>query len=65
MQNAKTWNNYVDRLKNPVDNSVIESPNQSSGQIGRSTTKMSEETSLAIKEEKLDDDMVSEYTSFS
>lgn len=44
---------------------MIESSNQSSGQIARSTANISGETSLAIKEEKLDDDMVSEYSFFS
>lgn len=35
-------------------------PNQSSGPIARLATNSSGETSLAIKEEKMDDDMVSE-----
>lgn len=34
--------------------------NQSSGSIARLATNSSGETSLAIKEEKMDDDMVSE-----
>lgn len=57
-ENSKTWSNYVDRLKNPVTANVTNSTNQSSGVTGSLAKKMCDETSLAIKEENLDVDLV-------
>ncbi|XP_055307876.1 paired amphipathic helix protein Sin3a-like, partial [Sitodiplosis mosellana] len=54
-QNAKTWDNYVDRLTNPVSANTNDLTNQSSVPIARSA---SDETSLTIKEEKMDDDLI-------
>lgn len=60
IQNSKTWNNYVDRITNPLATSGILTLNQTSGQNVRSTASTNIETSLPIKEEKLDEDTVSE-----
>lgn len=59
VQNSKTWSNYVDRLSNPVAANVTNSVNQSSGVSSSSTKNLCDETSLAIKEENLDCEMVS------
>ncbi|XP_055307949.1 paired amphipathic helix protein Sin3a-like [Sitodiplosis mosellana] len=57
-QNAKTWDNYVDRLTNPVSANTNDLTNQSSVPIARSA---SDETSLTIKEEKMDDDLLQSW----
>ncbi|XP_031639948.1 paired amphipathic helix protein Sin3a [Contarinia nasturtii] len=59
-QNAKTRNIYVDRLTNPVQTIVTDATNQSSGKITRSTITSSGDNSLAIKEEKLDEEVKQE-----
>lgn len=58
-QNAKTWSNYVDRLTNPVPTNAVNP--QSSGLGARSTKNSCDEITLPIKEEKLDDDLVSGF----
>lgn len=66
VQNASNWSNYVDRMANPVTSSAISTSNQT-GNAGTTTTASGQsnstttaDTSLEIKEEKMDEDVVSE-----
>lgn len=63
-QNSKTWSNYVDRLKNPVAANATNSTNQSSCVTGSLAKSLCDETSLAIKEENLDADLVGKNWQF-
>lgn len=56
-QNAKTWNNYVDRIKNPVP---INTTDLTDGP-GKSTVITRDDTSVAIKEEKMDEEVSRNY----
>lgn len=60
IQNAKTWSNYVDRLTNPLISGELRALNQTSGPSIRSKiTSGNNESTLPIKEEKLDEEAVS------
>lgn len=59
IQNSKTWNNYVDRITNPLTTSDVLQLNQASASTVRATTNTTGEMSLSIKEEKMDEDTVS------
>lgn len=61
LQNAKTWNTYVERLTNPLETNELVTLNQTSGSTAKPTTNSNMEDSLAIKEEKLEEDVVSEH----
>lgn len=63
VQNAKTWDKYTDRMANPVATSENSGTSQATGATAATSTPNSNpnETSTDIKEEKLDDEVVSEF----
>lgn len=63
VQNAKTWSKYTDRMANPVATSENSVKNQATGATTSTSIANSipTETSPDIKEEKLDDEVVSEF----
>lgn len=62
VQNAKNWSEYVDRIANPITN-TNNTTNESSAAPTETTATENQndaEMSMDIKEEKLDDELVSE-----
>lgn len=62
VQNAKNWSEYVDRIANPIAN-TNNATNESSAapiEIAATENQNDAEMSVDIKEEKLDDELVSE-----